>query len=88
MLTWGVGYREPIMYNLAVARELAKQVYVAERLAPPTSLGTVANAYSTLWSRASNMSYWQDLARTGEWKKVGVYGLEAYGIYKVRGWLD
>jgi F-type H+-transporting ATPase subunit g len=78
-----IGYREPIVYNLTVVRELAKQVYVAERLAPPTSLNTVANAYGTMWSRASNPQYWVELTKTGEWKKVGVYALEAYGIYKV-----
>jgi F-type H+-transporting ATPase subunit g len=88
-----LGYREPILYNLAVVRELAKQVYVTERLAPPTSFNTVANAYSTLWSRASNPAYWKEIARNGEWKKVAVYGAEAYGIYKVcstflEAWID
>lgn len=77
------GYRQPITYNFAVAREVLKQVYITERLQPPTSLGTVANAYSTLWARASNPAYWRELTRSGEWQKVGVYALEAYGLYKV-----
>jgi F-type H+-transporting ATPase subunit g len=71
------------VYNLSVARELMKQVYVAERLAPP-SLGAVQSAYSTLFSRAANPAYWAELINTGGWTKVAVYGLEAYGIYKVR----
>ncbi|GAA5865228.1 hypothetical protein JCM3774_004901, partial [Rhodotorula dairenensis] len=29
-------YKEPIFYNAAVAREIAKQVYVGEKLAPPS----------------------------------------------------
>lgn len=77
-------YREPLVYNFQVAREFLKQVYVAERLQPPTSLSTIQNAYSTIWSRASNPSYWREIFRTGEYAKIGVYALEAYGIYKVR----
>jgi len=76
-------YREPLMYNLSVAREFLKQVYVAERLQPPTSVSTITSAYSTLWSRASNPAYWRELVRSGEWTKVGVYAVEAYGIYKI-----
>ncbi|GBE90012.1 mitochondrial ATP synthase g subunit-domain-containing protein [Sparassis latifolia] len=77
------GYREPLFYNLAVAREVLKQVYVAERLQPPTSLSTLTSAYATLWSRAINPSYWRQLARSGDWAKVGVYALEAYSIFKI-----
>ena len=76
-------YREPLVYNFQVARELLKQIYVAERLQPP-SLSTVQNAYSTIWSRASNPGYWREVFRTGEYAKIGVYALEAYGIFKVR----
>lgn len=66
-----------------MAREFLKQVYVAERLQPPTSLSTLQNAYSTLWSRATNPAYWRELVRSGEWTKVGIYAVEAYGIFKV-----
>ena len=71
------------MYNLSVAREFLKQVYVAERLQPPTNLSTIQNAYSTIWSRASSPSYWKDIFRTGEYAKIGIYAVEAYGIFKV-----
>lgn len=77
-------YRQPLLYNLSVARELLKQVYLAERLQPPTSLSTIQSAYSTLWSRARSLGYWQEIARSGEWARVAVYGVEAYGIFKVR----
>lgn len=75
-------YREPLVYNFQVARELLKQIYVAERLQPP-SLSTIQNAYSTIWSRASNPAYWREVLRTGEYAKIGVYALEAYGIFKI-----
>ncbi|KAH9926522.1 mitochondrial ATP synthase g subunit-domain-containing protein [Amylocystis lapponica] len=76
-------YREPLQYNLSVAREFLKQVYVAERLQPPTSFSTVSSAYSTLWSRASSAAYWRELVRSGDYAKVGIYALEAYGIFKI-----
>jgi len=77
------GYREPLMYNLSVAREVLKQVYVAERLAPPTSFSTITSAYQTLWARASNPGYWREILNNGDWQRVGVYVIEAYGIFKV-----
>ncbi|KAI0058784.1 hypothetical protein BV25DRAFT_1810239 [Artomyces pyxidatus] len=76
-------YRQPLEYNFHVARELLKQVYVAERLQPPTSLAQVQSAYASIWQRASSPAYWREIARTGEWQRVGVYAVEAYGIYKI-----
>ena len=78
-----LAYRKPLLYNLSVGRELLKQVYIAERLQPPTNISTIKSAYSTLWSRASNPAYWKDITRSGEIAKVGIYALEAYGIFKV-----
>lgn len=72
------------MYNLSVAREFLKQVYVAERLQPPSSLPAMTSVYSTLWARATNPAYWRELVRSGDWAKVSVYAVEAYGIFKVR----
>ncbi|KIJ62996.1 hypothetical protein HYDPIDRAFT_157206 [Hydnomerulius pinastri MD-312] len=76
-------YRQPLIYNAQVARELLKQIYIAERLQPPTSLGTVTGAYSTLFSRASSPAYWRGILANGEWAKVGIYAVEAYGIFKI-----
>ena len=78
-----LAYRQPLLYNFSVAREFLKQVYVAERLQPPTSLSTITNAYASIWARASNPQYWREIAQSGEWVKVGVYAVEAYGIFKV-----
>jgi hypothetical protein len=76
-------YLDPLLYNLSVARAVLKQVYIAEALQPPTSLATIRSAYTTLWARASNLGYWRELAQNGELAKVGVYAVEAYGIFKV-----
>ena len=79
-------YLDPLLYNLSVARAVLKQVYIAEALQPPTSLATIRSAYTTLWARASNLGYWRELAQNGELAKVGVYAVEAYGIFKVCVW--
>jgi len=76
-------YRQPLLYNAEVARELLKQVYIAERLQPPTSFATITDAYTVLCARAKNPQYWRDLLKTGEWTRVALYGLEAYTIFKV-----
>ncbi|TFK79140.1 hypothetical protein K466DRAFT_606371 [Polyporus arcularius HHB13444] len=75
-------YREPLSYNFAVFREVLKQVYVAERLQPPP-LSAFQSVYSSLWARARNPQYWRELARSGDLAKVGIYAIEAYGIFKI-----
>ncbi|KAK2464144.1 hypothetical protein APHAL10511_003837 [Amanita phalloides] len=75
-------YKQPLFYNFAVARELVKQVYRAERLSPP-SLHTVQTAYSTLVSRAVSPAFWSEAVVSGEILRIVVYGLEAYGIFKI-----
>ncbi|SAM76056.1 related to ATP20-subunit G of mitochondrial F1F0-ATP Synthase [Ustilago bromivora] len=77
------GYSEPIKYNLSVASNIAKQVYVAEGLAPPTSLNTILSAYRQIWSKASDKGYWAQLLTKGDWKRVGIYAVEAYGIFTI-----
>lgn len=76
-------YAEPVTYNLKVAGALAKQVYVTEKLAPPTSLHQITSAYRQIWSCVSNMSWWTHALPGGEWKKVAVYGVEAVGIFAI-----
>jgi F-type H+-transporting ATPase subunit g len=68
-----------------VAREVLKHVYATtERLQPPMSLGAVLGTYGTLWARARSIGYWGEVVRSGEYARLGVYALEAYGIFKVR----
>ncbi|KAH9991756.1 hypothetical protein BJV77DRAFT_1060672 [Russula vinacea] len=68
-------YQQPIRYNLSVTREVLKHIYTAERLQPPTSFGAVLGTYSTLWARARSIG-------SGEYARLGVYAIEAYGIFK------
>lgn len=77
-------YQQPVKYNLAVTREVLKHVYTAERLQPPTSFGAVLGTYSTLLARARSIGYWRDVVKTGEYARLAVYAVEAYGIFKVR----
>ncbi|KAF8260606.1 hypothetical protein EI94DRAFT_1610179 [Lactarius quietus] len=76
-------YQQPVRYNLSVAREVLKHVYTAERLQPPTSVGAVLGSYGTLWGRASSVAYWRQVVTSGEWARLGVYAVEAYGIFKI-----
>lgn len=77
-----IAYKQPLLYNLSVTREIFKHVYKAESLQPP-SISTIRSAYETLWSRASSPAYWRDAVSSGEIVRVGVYGVEAYTIFKV-----
>ncbi|QRV89744.1 F1F0-ATP synthase G subunit [Ceratobasidium sp. AG-Ba] len=80
---WMGAYREPVTYNLAVARAFLRQVYIAEKLAPPTSAEAFTTAYRTLYEHARNPEYWKGIARSGEWARVALYGIEAYGIFHI-----
>jgi len=55
----------------------------AERLQPPMSLGGAFGMYGTLWARTRSLDYWREVVRSGEYAPLGVYALEAYGIFKV-----
>lgn len=77
------GWSEPLSYNLKVAGSLLKQVYVAERLAPPTSVDVISSAYRSMWARARDPAYWARFVESGEWKKVGIYAVEAWGIFTI-----
>ena len=76
-----LAYRAPVTYNLQVAKEVLKHIYVAERLQVP-SVAEFKSAYSLFAQRATNPAYLRGLFSSGEWATVGIYGLEAYGIYK------
>ncbi|WRT65901.1 uncharacterized protein IL334_002852 [Kwoniella shivajii] len=77
------GYREPLVYNSKVVASVAKQVWQAEKLAPPLDAATWARAYSQIWSRATNGGYWRNLLKTGGWASLGVAAVEAYGIFSI-----
>ncbi|KAJ7158480.1 hypothetical protein C8R46DRAFT_1178018 [Mycena filopes] len=74
--------RKSLFYNFAVARELAKQVYRAE-LQFPKDAGAFRTAYETLYQRAIDPAYWRGIMQSGEIARVGIYAVEAYGIFKI-----
>ncbi|KAJ4475997.1 mitochondrial ATP synthase g subunit-domain-containing protein, partial [Lentinula edodes] len=76
-------YKEPVFYNFAVFREIVKQVYRAEGLSPPSSVGAVQSAYRTIWTNATSKVFWQKAIDNGEIARLGVYAVEAYGIFKI-----
>lgn len=76
-------YAEPIMYNLRVAGSLAKQVYISEKLAPPTSFQTWVSAYRQIFQNLSSASWWTHTLPAGQWRRVAVYGVEAVGIFTI-----
>lgn len=67
------------MYNAKVFSSLCRQVYQAERLAPPLDLSTWANAYSHIWARGTKLSWWRETLKTGAWAGIAV----AVGIIHV-----
>ena len=61
-----------------MAGAIAKKVYIAEGLAPPSSFQTVADAFRTMYARASDPNYWTRIYNNGEWKQLAVYAVEAF----------
>jgi len=78
-----IAYREPVVYNLAVLRELGKQVYISEKLAPPTNPQVIRQAYEEFYHKASDPSWWRSILESGEWKRYAIYAVEAYGIFTI-----
>ncbi|KIK62333.1 hypothetical protein GYMLUDRAFT_165006, partial [Collybiopsis luxurians FD-317 M1] len=70
-------YQQPVLYNLTVFREIVKPVYRTEGLSPP-SVETERSVYKTLCSNAAPKA-----VSSGEVMRIGIYGLEAYGIFTV-----
>lgn len=66
-----------------MTREILKQIYIRESLQPP-SLSTIRSAYSSLWSQINTPGLMRNLFKNGDVGRVGIYGLQAYGIFKVR----
>ncbi|KAF9542087.1 hypothetical protein CPC08DRAFT_717000 [Agrocybe pediades] len=50
---------------------------------PTPNLDAFKSAYSSLWSQISNPGLVGNLVKSGELGRVGVYGLQEYGIFKI-----
>lgn len=67
-----VAYGPRLRYNAQVFGSFWRQVYQAERLAPPLDAHTWTTAYSKLFHNATRASYWQGIAKSGAWAGVGI----------------
>lgn len=38
---------------------------------------------SSFFNSAKDFGFWRNLYESGQWKKVGIYAVEAYGIFKI-----
>ena len=74
---------EPVIYYGKVAGYVAKAVFQAQQLTPPQTLAQVQAAYQTWFANATSPAWWQSLGPSGEWQRLALYGLEAYGFFKV-----
>ncbi|PWN90634.1 hypothetical protein FA10DRAFT_229829 [Acaromyces ingoldii] len=75
-------YADSLLYNLRVAGSLFKQVYIAEGMAPP-KLQAIQEAYRTMYARAVDANWWTGIVNNGEWKRLALYAVEAYGIFNI-----
>lgn len=73
-------YRASFEYNVRVARELIKQVWVQERLRPP-SFAEIEQTYRII-PQYMNLSYFYSLSQK-QWIQLGIYSLQVYGFFKV-----
>ena len=42
-----------------------------------------STADSSFFNSAKDLGFWRNLYESGQWKKVGIYAVEAYGIFKI-----
>ena len=75
---------EFVIYNAKLVGALAKQVYVAEKLAPPTSVGEIVGGWSTVWARGTSWEYWAHVKKAGEWKTLALYVSAAFFVLLYR----
>lgn len=75
-------YSQTVSYNLIFTKEVLKQVYLKENLTPP-NLQEIKSAYTQFFQNSSSLNFWKTLVESGEWKRYGIYTLEAIGIFSI-----
>jgi F-type H+-transporting ATPase subunit g len=76
-----LAYSQTVSYNLIFTKEVLKQVYLKENLTPP-NLQEIKSAYTQFFRNSSSLNFWKTLVESGEWKRYGIYTLEAIGIFR------
>lgn len=76
-------YSQPIAYNLQFTKEVLKQVYIKENLAPPKGLDQLKSSYHEILRNASSLNFWKQTIESGDWKRLAIYGIEAVGLFSI-----
>ncbi|KAH9010079.1 hypothetical protein EDB83DRAFT_2451548 [Lactarius deliciosus] len=79
----GAPYQQPVRYNLSVAREVLKHVYTRSGCSRPRRSARCLGRMGRCGGRARSVAYWRQVVASGEWARLGVYAVEAYGIFKI-----
>ncbi|KAI9619700.1 hypothetical protein H4Q26_014082 [Puccinia striiformis f. sp. tritici PST-130] len=75
-------YSEPISHNYQLTKEVLKQVYIKENLAPP-KIEHIKSSYQDIFKNASSLNFWKQSLESGDWKRLAVYGVEAVGLFSI-----
>ncbi|MBW0516802.1 hypothetical protein O181_056517 [Austropuccinia psidii MF-1] len=75
-------YSGPISYNYQFVKEVLKQVYIKENLAPPR-LKQIQTSYLEIFKNLSSLNFWKKNLESGDWKRLSVYGIEAVGLFSI-----
>ncbi|POW17132.1 hypothetical protein PSHT_06487 [Puccinia striiformis] len=78
-------YSEPISHNYQLTKEVLKQVYIKENLAPP-KIEHIKSSYQDIFKNASSLNFWKQSLESGDWKRLAVYGVEAVGLFREMIW--
>ncbi|KNZ53832.1 uncharacterized protein VP01_3123g3 [Puccinia sorghi] len=75
-------YSEPLSHNYQFAKEVLKQVYIKENLAPP-KIHQIRSSYQEIMGNASSLTFWKQSLESGDWKRLAVYAVEAVGLFSI-----
>ncbi|KAI0247680.1 hypothetical protein BJV78DRAFT_898195 [Lactifluus subvellereus] len=76
-------YQQPVKYNFAVAREVSSRSTLLSVCSRPRRWAPCSGRMRRCGG-ARSVGYWREVVKSGEWARLGVYAVEAYGIFNVR----
>ena len=74
-------FQEPVVYYSKVVGEVAKQVYLKEKMSPP-NWETMQSSYKSLWGTVSKTSTFKSLSPV-DGTRIALYALEVYGFFVI-----
>ncbi|WAR55074.1 hypothetical protein PtB15_4B693 [Puccinia triticina] len=75
-------YSEPVSHNYQLTKEVLKQVYIKENLAPP-KIDQIKSSYQEILKNVGSLNFWKQSLESGDWKRLAVYGVEAVGLFSI-----